>query len=81
MNRRFFVYILTNGPRGVLYVGVTNDLIRRLTEQGQAGSRIYKGVRRRPARLLRRIFIYSGSSSTRSDPQALPASVEDSVGG
>jgi putative endonuclease len=32
MNRRFFVYILTNGPRGVLYVGVTNDLIRRLTE-------------------------------------------------
>ena len=32
MNRRFFVYILTNGPRGVLYVGVTNDLIRRLSE-------------------------------------------------
>ena len=81
MNRRFFVYILTNGPRGVLYVGVTNDLIRRLTEQGQAGSRIYKGVRRRPARLLGRRFIYSGSSSTRSDPQALPASVEDGVGG
>ena len=32
MNRRFFVYILTNGPRGVLYVGVTNNLIRRLSE-------------------------------------------------
>ena len=32
MSRRFFVYILTNGPRGVLYVGVTNDLIRRLSE-------------------------------------------------
>ena len=32
MNRRFFVYILTNGLRGVLYVGVTNDLIRRLSE-------------------------------------------------
>ena len=32
MNRRFFVYILTNRPRGVLYIGVTNDLIRRLSE-------------------------------------------------
>jgi putative endonuclease len=32
VNKRFFVYILTNGPRGVLYVGVTNDLIRRLSE-------------------------------------------------
>ena len=32
MNRRFFVYILTNRPRGVLYIGVTNDLIRRPSE-------------------------------------------------
>ncbi len=32
MSRRFFVYILSNRPRGVLYVGVTNDLTRRLTE-------------------------------------------------
>jgi putative endonuclease len=32
MNKRFFVYLLTNRPRGVLYVGVTNDLIRRLAE-------------------------------------------------
>jgi len=31
MTRQFFVYILTNTPRGVLYVGVTNDLVRRLT--------------------------------------------------
>jgi putative endonuclease len=30
MSSRFFVYILTNRPKGVLYVGVTNDLARRI---------------------------------------------------
>jgi len=32
MAKRFFVYILTNRPKGVLYVGVTNDLARRVWE-------------------------------------------------
>jgi putative endonuclease len=32
MESRYFVYILTNCKRGVLHVGVTNDLVRRLSE-------------------------------------------------
>ena len=32
MRKRYFVYILANRPKGVLYVGVTNDLARRIWE-------------------------------------------------
>jgi putative endonuclease len=32
MSRSYFVYILANRPRGVLYVGVTNNLARRVSE-------------------------------------------------
>jgi len=30
MKKRFFVYILANRPKGVLYVGLTNNLARRV---------------------------------------------------
>jgi len=32
MEHRYFVYILTNGHHTALYVGVTNDLVRRVHE-------------------------------------------------
>ncbi|MDZ4698262.1 MAG: GIY-YIG nuclease family protein [Rhodothermales bacterium] len=32
MNRTYSVYILSNRRRTVLYIGVTNDLLRRLAE-------------------------------------------------
>ena len=32
MDRQYFVYILASGHYGTLYVGVTNDLVRRVWE-------------------------------------------------
>ena len=31
-----FVYIVTNKPRGVIYIGVTTDLVRRISEHRQS---------------------------------------------
>lgn len=32
MQKQFYVYLLASGPCGWLYVGVTNDLVRRVAE-------------------------------------------------
>jgi putative endonuclease len=32
MDARYFVYILASGRNGTLYIGVTNDLARRMAE-------------------------------------------------
>jgi putative endonuclease len=36
MTRSYYVYILTNKPRGVLYTGVTNNLERRVWQHRRA---------------------------------------------
>ena len=40
MSHNYYVYILTNGPNGVLYIGVSNDLNRRIYEHK---NEIYSG--------------------------------------
>lgn len=32
MNKQYFIYILTTEKNSVLYIGITNDLIRRIYE-------------------------------------------------
>ena len=32
MDKQYFVYILTNQNNNVIYIGITNDLVRRISE-------------------------------------------------
>lgn len=32
MEKTYYVYILASGPNGTVYVGVTNNLVRRVAE-------------------------------------------------
>ncbi len=38
-NHQYYVYIITNRKEGVLYIGVTNDLERRMSEHKQGLSK------------------------------------------
>ena len=46
VERSFYVYMLTNKPFGTLYIGVTNDLMRRIYDHrtgiGSSFTRKYK---------------------------------------
>ena len=58
MGKTYYVYILASRYRGTMYVGVTNDLSRRLSEH-KAGAipgftKAYKVTR---TRLYRRVWI------------------------
>ena len=38
-----FVYLMTNKPRGTLYLGVTADIVRRVSEHKQGARRSFTG--------------------------------------
>ena len=35
MEKRFYVYVLASRPHGAIYIGMTNDLVRRVWEHKQ----------------------------------------------
>jgi putative endonuclease len=59
-----WVYILTNRPNGILYVGVTSDLIRRIYEHH---SGFVEGFTKRYG--LKRL-VYSSSSTISATPSS-----------
>jgi predicted GIY-YIG superfamily endonuclease len=80
--REYFVYILTNVPRGTLYVGVTNDLLRRTYEHRE---RIVSGF---TSRYKLKVLVHfeqyadpTNGDSAREKHQALVARLEAPTGG
>ncbi len=56
-DRQYYVYILS-GSRGTLYIGVTNDLVRRMNEHRQA---LVKGFTQKYK--VKRLIYYEETSS------------------
>lgn len=56
-----WIYVLTNRPNGTLYIGVTNNLSRRVWEHREG---LYPGFARRYG--LRRLVYYEHHDDTRN---------------
>ena len=79
--KSYWVYILASRPRGTLYVGMTNDLIRRIYEHREGlveGFTKEHGVKMLV--FFRTARDRDGRDSTREKHQALVAPVEDRPG-
>ena len=59
--KTYYVYIMTNRPNGTLYVGVTNDLVRRVSEHRNGAE---DGFTKRYG--LNRLVYYEGFESIES---------------
>ncbi|MDR0485470.1 MAG: GIY-YIG nuclease family protein [Elusimicrobiota bacterium] len=53
MSKQYYVYIVTNKKRGTLYIGITNDITRRMYEHR---SGLYKGFTKK-YKLNRLVYI------------------------
>lgn len=44
LTKNYYIYLLTNWNNKVIYVGVTNDINRRIYEHKQVNRRLFKKI-------------------------------------
>jgi predicted GIY-YIG superfamily endonuclease len=78
LTRQYYLYILASRPGGALYVGVTNDLVRRVYEHKM--KLVHGHTKRYQIDQLVYFEVYDSpfnSDPTRKEHEALAARVED----
>jgi predicted GIY-YIG superfamily endonuclease len=78
--KTFYIYLMTNRSRTVLYTGVTNSLEGRLVSSEQRDQELYQNLSGRPPRLLRAIRRASGCHQPRKRNQRLASRKEKPPG-
>jgi len=80
MNGPFFVYILASQRNGTLYVGVTNNLARRMSEhKAKLVPGLHQKIWCRPAGPFRGVRFHSWGPRARTFSQAVAARLEDQI--